>query len=72
MIGRHGTGEPRAAITPGFEGLEHMPKLGMFNSALWSRIVAWGTPDVNSRLLGRTIRLVTPGGRAKGQRNMAP
>ncbi|MCY1433020.1 hypothetical protein D9M71_490390 [compost metagenome] len=34
VIGRHGTGEPRAAITPGFEGLEHMPKLGMFNSGL--------------------------------------
>jgi hypothetical protein len=32
VIGRHGTGEPIAAITPGLAGLEHMPKLGMFDS----------------------------------------
>lgn len=31
VIGRHGTGEPIAAITPGLAGLEHMPKLGMFD-----------------------------------------
>jgi len=62
MTGTHGAGvgTPRAAdvaaITAGFVGAVHIPKLGIFTTGLWSMMLAAGLPSTVTRLAGSTIR----------------
>jgi hypothetical protein len=55
-----GVGTPRAAdvaaITAGFVGAVHIPKVGIFTTGLWSMILAAGLPSTITRLAGSTIR----------------
>lgn len=53
--GTHAEGAPKAAITAGFVGLEHIPKGMIFNIGLLSIIDAAGMPPISMRFIGSTV-----------------
>jgi hypothetical protein len=61
-----------AAATWGFEGVMHIPKVGMLTMGRLSMIVAAGWPPTFTRRIGKTVSEAIPGGTAKGHIIDAP